>query len=584
MSHDGPRQVLESGILIGDFRIEQRLGAGGMGIVYLARQMSLNRLVALKVLGSALNRASDIERFRREAQAAAMLKHPGIATVYFVGQDAQVCFLAMEFIDGVPLRRIIDFLATNSQPDTDLDRAVERLTCGDSQPTAMRFDDPTVAFVASADGTGNDNDDGLSHEARQLLGTQNHLQRCCTLVREAALALAHAHEHGVIHRDLKPDNLLVDKKGAIHIIDFGLARFFEDVTVTHTGQVVGTPMYMSPEQVTGRTEVDHRSDIYSLGLVLFEMLTLRRPIQATSRERVFHYIVTRSLPRLRSKNPAVSVRLESVVHKATARNPDERYQTFAAFAADLGRLLANESVEALPYRYPDIAREVEDARPAHFYPIIMGIVTMWLLGGMGGTACLASARNQGYVSLAYAQNSISALAPLLVGICPVTFGIFSVRAWALWLARPLALVAIVVGASLCAPLVIALGPKALLYGWTAGMLGIAILFSFVALLVVAAHRVVGRHPKPRVQTRDLRRRIIALVCFSMPLGLVYLPFGASAVTSNARDLPGLYLTLYMMGLILAGAGGVAIWGLLARSTRDYFQAAARIRAEQRVTP
>jgi hypothetical protein len=183
------------------------------------------------------------------------------------------------------------------------------------------------------------------------------------VAREAALALEHAHERGVIHRDIKPGNILLDGRGRPYLIDFGLARFFEDVTLTNTGSLLGTPMYMSPEQVSGRIEVDHRTDVYSLGLVMYEMLTLRRPIESPTREGVLRQVVTKPLVPLSAQNRSVPAILEGVVHKATSKDPDERYQSAAEFAGDLARFLDGKAVVAGPYRYRLDDRQITAERP-----------------------------------------------------------------------------------------------------------------------------------------------------------------------------------------------------------------------------
>src|SRR5262249_4918259 len=148
----------------------------------------------------------------------------------------------------------------------------------------------------------------------------------------------------------KPGNLMLDRQGQIHVIDFGVARFFEDATITRTGQLVGTPMYMSPEQVTGHLTVDHRSDIYSLGLVLYELLTLRPPIAAATREGILRNIVRKSLPPVSWQNKAIPQDLESIVHKAAARDSDERYGNAGELATDLQNHLDGKQVTANPYR------------------------------------------------------------------------------------------------------------------------------------------------------------------------------------------------------------------------------------------
>ena len=189
---------------------------------------------------------------------------------------------------------------------------------------------------------------------------------------EAALALAHAHERGVVHRDVKPENILLDRQGRVHLIDFGVARFFEDVSLTNTGALVGTPMYMSPEQVTGRLDLDHRTDVYSLGLVLSELLTLARPIAAPTREAVLRQIVTKAMPPASWRNPALPRDLEGVLHKAAAKDPDDRYQTAADFADDLRRWLDGKPVAAHTYRYRLDLREIKAERPAGILVLAFG--------------------------------------------------------------------------------------------------------------------------------------------------------------------------------------------------------------------
>jgi serine/threonine protein kinase len=358
---------LETGIEIGDFRIERRLGAGGMGIVYRARQVSLGRAVALKILGAALTREADRMRFQREAQAVAKLDHPGIASVYFIGQDRQVCYMAMEFIDGPPLRQIIDRLAASRDSAMTIDLALREGHPGDAEARQERFDQPTADYPGGAEhpADGDPAGPGLpTPQAKQLLASRPYLRRCCEVVAEAATALAHAHERGVVHRDVKPENILIDRQGRVHLIDFGVARFLEDVTLTNTGTLVGTPMYMSPEQVTGRLDLDGRTDVYSLGLVLYELLTLTRPIAAPTREGILRQVATKALPPASWRNPALPRNLEGVLHKATARDPDDRYQTAADLAADLRRWLDGRPVDAPPYRYRLDPREIKAERPA----------------------------------------------------------------------------------------------------------------------------------------------------------------------------------------------------------------------------
>ncbi len=426
---------LEAGVQIGDFRIERRLGAGGMGIVYRARQVSLNRIVALKVLGGALTRPSDIVRFQREAQAAARLNHPNIATVHFVGQDDQQCYMAIEYVEGPSLARIIRCLATAGDPKLHLDSVVRTIEQAEPRAPTMRFDEPTETLAPEDAAKSHEYDlERITPEAEQLAQSAIHIRRCCELVRDAAHALTHAHGKSVVHRDIKPENLLLDSGGQVHIIDFGIARFFEDATITQTGRLVGTPMYMSPEQVTTRLDVDHRTDIYSLGLVLYELLTLRPVMLAPTREGVLRNIVTKALPPVGSKNPDVSQDLEGIVHKATARDPDVRYQTAREIAADLQRWLDGKPVSAKPYRYEMDLTEIEATRPRSVLALSIALQAVFLVLALFGIAFLFL--ELGSVGLLIGLGVLSiGSATFILG-----WGLVSGYSWARWLALELAIV------------------------------------------------------------------------------------------------------------------------------------------------
>jgi len=361
---------------IGDFVIEGRLGAGGMGIVYKARQVSLNRPVALKVLGQARTDPRDIERFKREALAAAKLNHPGIATIHYIGQNEHICYLAMEYIEGLSLRQIINKLASTNNPETTIDSLLEASVLEET-PQAIRFDDETNKLVNWTPKPEDISPVSPSDKFRQLITKETHIIRCCQIVSDIALALHHAHENGVIHRDLKPDNIMIDRNKAVHIIDFGLARLAEEGRLTSTGQLIGTPIYMSPEQVTGRIELDVRSDIYSLGLVLYELLTLQYAVLAQNVEQAIRTILAKPIPPVRWQNDKVSADLEAVTHKASEKDAELRYANALEFAEDIKSTLEGKPVSATPYRYRADTSELKAMRPAS---ITVLAFFMWFVG------------------------------------------------------------------------------------------------------------------------------------------------------------------------------------------------------------
>ncbi|MEQ1827317.1 MAG: serine/threonine-protein kinase [Pirellula sp.] len=349
----------EAGILIGDFRIEQRIGAGGMGIVYRARQLSLNRDVALKVLGGSIQTDSGIARFRREAQAIAKLKHQNIAGVLYIGQDDRICYMAMDLIDGICLREVIRRAQRITKPILSLEETVIDFNDASLTHPAIRFDVETADIDLKFD----NNPRPLSVEASLLIQKTPYVRRCAEYIRDVSLALAYAHDNGVVHRDIKPENLLLDRSGKVTVIDFGLARFYEDETITYTGQLVGTPLYMSPEQVLGGKSITTQTDIYSLGMVLYELLTLEPPFESPNRESLFRQIMTKSLAPVSWRNPSVPETLTAIVHHALAKDMSERYANMEAFANDLSNYLLGKAVKAPPYRYRFDEGEIRAKRP-----------------------------------------------------------------------------------------------------------------------------------------------------------------------------------------------------------------------------
>jgi serine/threonine protein kinase len=323
---------------LGDFELVRELGRGGMGVVYEARQVSLNRRVALKVLGGDLGLTGKaVQRFRREAEAAARLHHTNIVPVYATGEQGGIHFYAMELIDGPSLDQVIRQLRQTSNPPQPKDGNV---ASADSVAPANL--DATGPYVAPRAGCGTA---GLSSSS--LSSGSAYFDTVARLVAEVADALEYAHRQGVIHRDIKPSNLLLAPTGRLSVNDFGLARILEQPAMTMTGEFVGTPAYMSPEQIAaGRTPLDHRTDIYSLGATLYELLTLQPPFRGERRDQVLAQILHKEPRAPRKVNAKVPVDLETICLKALEKDPDRRYQAAGAMAEDLRRYLNRFAISA----------------------------------------------------------------------------------------------------------------------------------------------------------------------------------------------------------------------------------------------
>ena len=313
--------VVEHHRPLGDFRLIREIARGGMGIVYEAEQLSLARRVALKVLPlAAMLDEKRRKRFQNEARAAAMLRHPHIVGVHSVGCEQGVHFYAMDFIDGQSLAETIHRLRERDSSADD----------GSQQP---RNASDTEAIAA------------LSTE--RSADRRSFCRSVARLGIQAAEALHFAHQEGVIHRDIKPSNLLLDNHGKLHVTDFGLAMSLSGDGLTMTGDLLGTFRYMSPEQAAGKpTSVDHRTDVYSLGATLYELLALRPAFEGTDRQLLLRHIDEREPPALRTIDAAIPKDIETIVIKAMAKNQHERYASAADLAADLQRFLDLKPIEA----------------------------------------------------------------------------------------------------------------------------------------------------------------------------------------------------------------------------------------------
>ena len=304
--------------LLGDFEILQEIGRGGMGIVYEARQISLDRRVAVKVLPfAALLDHRRLTRFQNEARAAAMLKHPNIVSVFYVGAERGVHFYAMELIEGRTLADVIH--VRNSQSSKEPERSSSHATL-ETIPIAEYSTDASM------------------HRHR----TYSSVAR---IGKQAAEALHYAHEEGVTHRDIKPSNLIIDNSGKLHVTDFGLAIVESSDHVTLTGDLVGTLRYMSPEQIDGAI-VDRRTDVYSLGLTLYELSTGQRVFDGKNRNDLMKRIIDSQPVRPSQLNRRFPRDLETIILKSIAKDPSHRYTTAKQLADDLERFIENRPIQA----------------------------------------------------------------------------------------------------------------------------------------------------------------------------------------------------------------------------------------------
>jgi serine/threonine protein kinase len=316
---------------LGDFRIAREVGRGGMGVVYEAEQVSLGRRVALKVLPFAATMdARQLKRFHNEARAAASLDHPHIVHVHAVGCERGVHYYAMQFINGQTVAGLIaDQCQRGSRPVPP-----------EEQPTTAHV--PGKPAAPSAETAPR----AAASTERARRG-RAHFRRVAEWGVQAAEALDHAHQLGVVHRDVKPGNLMLDEDGKLWVTDFGLAQVATEGGLTMTGDLVGTLRYMSPEQALAkRVPIDHRTDVYSLGATLYELLTLRPAVAGNDRQELLRRIAFEEPAPPRRLDRAVPAELETIVLKALEKNPADRYATAGELADDLRRFLEDKPIRA----------------------------------------------------------------------------------------------------------------------------------------------------------------------------------------------------------------------------------------------
>ena len=365
---------------LGDFRLLREIGRGGMGIVYEAEQRSLNRRVAVKVLPqSSLPGTHRLERFEREARTAAKLHHTNIVPVFGVGTEGDIHFIVMQLIAGVGLDEVAVRLA---KPRSDVSETSGATSAGADDGSSGRAGElaDAVAMMLGRDllnaGSSHDLASSAAHrpksdtdpatfsaptqaESSVALETSGlsvptgdlpaptsaaYRRNVARIGVQAAEALEYAHDRGVLHRDIKPANLLLDRRGVVWVTDFGLAKAMEEDSVSRTGDIVGTLRYMAPERLEGKA--DARSDVYALGLTLYEMAALRPAYEETDATTLLRTIARESPPPLGEIAPGIPRDLETIVSKAIAREPAHRYASAQAMAEDLRRFVEDRPILA----------------------------------------------------------------------------------------------------------------------------------------------------------------------------------------------------------------------------------------------
>lgn len=369
---------------LGDFQIVCELARGGMGIVYEAVQLSLGRRVALKVLPFAATLDErQLQRFKNEAQAAAQLHHRSIVPIYAFGCERGVHYYAMQLIEGQSLAAVIRQLreqaglsdsrggahSGNLSSFVLRDESPPEGDATGSAPAAPRKKITLPVAERSTNVTATLTDGGAAGEP--------HYRRIARLMTQAAEALEHAHQSGVVHRDIKPGNLLVNVAGNLWVADFGLAQFQVETGLTRTGDLLGTFRYMSPEQTAGgRVLLDHRTDIYSLGATFYELLTLQPACDGETRHQLLYQILETEPAAPRSIAPGIPAELETIVLKALAKSPSDRYSSSAELAADLQRYLTNQPILA---RRPTLSDRIRKWARRHPSAVIAGGLFLFLM-------------------------------------------------------------------------------------------------------------------------------------------------------------------------------------------------------------
>jgi len=355
----------EAGDYLGDFHLLRELGRGGMGAVYEAHQESLNRRVAIKILYPGLTSSKRaLSRFGRETEAVARLSHPNIIPIYAVGNHDGLHYFAMRYLVGPDLAEVIDRLREARKVGKSIVMVDLLARTHPETATPTEDWDPDATTVIQ-------------------FRLNNYVYQAVELIAGIAEALDVAHQQGVIHRDVKPGNLVFDRGGNLVITDFGIAKSVGDISITRTGEFLGSPGYISPEQaMTRRLKVDHRTDVYSLGVTLYEFLTLEHPFLRDTFEATLRAILTKDPVPPCKLNPKLPKDVETIVLKAMEKDPDQRFSSAREMALELRRILNFEAIRVSPIspftRAWRIVQRNRTTTIAATIGVLLGISILWL--------------------------------------------------------------------------------------------------------------------------------------------------------------------------------------------------------------
>lgn len=341
---------------LGDFEILKMIGQGGMGAVFLARQLSLDRQVAVKVISSVGgSQSKDIERFKRESKVLAQISHPNIVPIYEVGQEGPYSYFVMEYIQGVSLDKILRSIR-NAMPKDKASEVMHK--CLETQGSIYE------------DNFSEEDSKGAEIDTKYIIEISK-------MIVSIASALDYAHNKGILHRDIKPSNILIASDGTAKLVDFGLAKGQTQESITITGEFFGTPNYVSPEQIRKPDSVDCRSDVFSLGATFYECLTLHAPFEGNSVNDTLTQVISREAVPPKRYCPRLSTDFNTVLLHALEKSPEDRYQTIGEFVNDIKNILEFKPITAKrPTLHQQVYRSIQRNKQKWIAGIIIGIIVL----------------------------------------------------------------------------------------------------------------------------------------------------------------------------------------------------------------